>query len=94
MPQVLSELIRTAFIPEEGQKFIVADYSAVEARALSYLADEKWRIDVFHHGRDIYCESASRMFHVPVVKGGENGHLRQRGKVAELALHGSRMNNL
>ena len=86
VPQVLSELIRTAFIPEDGQKFIVADYSAVEARALSYLADEKWRIDVFHNGRDIYCESASRMFRVPVVKGGENGHLRQRGKVAELAL--------
>jgi len=86
VPGVLSELIRTAFIPEDGKKFIVADYSAVEARALSFLAGEQWRIDVFHSGRDIYCESASRMFHVPVVKNGENGHLRQRGKVAELAL--------
>jgi len=86
VPGVLSELIRTAFIPEDGKKFIVSDYSAVEARCLSYLADEKWRIEVFHEGRDIYCESASRMFHCKVVKNGENGHLRQRGKVAELAL--------
>ncbi len=86
VPGVLSELIRTAFIPEDGKKFIVADYSAVEARCLSFLAGEKWRIRVFHEGRDIYCESASRMFHCNVVKNGENGHLRQRGKVAELAL--------
>ena len=86
VPGVLSELIRTAFITEEGHKFIVSDYSAVEARALSFLAGEQWRIDVFHLGRDIYCESASRMFRVPVVKNGENSHLRQRGKVAELAL--------
>ena len=86
VPQVLSELIRTCFIPEENYKFIVSDYSAVEARALSYLAGETWRSEVFHNGRDIYCESASRMFGVPVIKGGENGHLRQRGKVAELAL--------
>ena len=86
VPGVLSELIRTAFIPEEGKKFIVSDYSAVEARCLSYLAGQKWRIEVFHEGRDIYCESASRMFHCRVVKNGENGHLRQRGKVAELAL--------
>lgn len=86
VPGVLSELIRTAFIPENGKKFIVSDYSAVEARCLSYLAGQEWRIEVFHEGRDIYCESASRMFHVPVVKNGVNGHLRQRGKVAELAL--------
>ncbi len=86
VPGVLSELIRTAFIPEDGKKFIVSDYSAVEARCLSYLAGQEWRIDVFHEGRDIYCESASRMFHCKVVKNGENGHLRQRGKVAELAL--------
>ena len=86
VPGVLSELIRTAFIPEDGKKFIVSDYSAVEARCLSYLAGQEWRIEVFHEGRDIYCESASRMFHVPVVKNGVNGHLRQRGKVAELAL--------
>jgi len=86
VPGVLSELIRTAFIPEGGKKFIVSDYSAVEARCLSYLAGQEWRIEVFHEGRDIYCESASRMFHVPVVKNGVNGHLRQRGKVAELAL--------
>ncbi len=86
VPGVLSELIRTAFIPEDRKKFIVSDYSAVEARCLSYLAGQEWRIEVFHEGRDIYCESASRMFHVPVVKNGVNGHLRQRGKVAELAL--------
>ena len=86
VPGVLSELIRTAFIPEDGKKFIVADYSAVEARCLSYLAGQEWRNEVFHEGRDIYCESASRMFHVPVVKNGVNAHLRQRGKVSELAL--------
>ena len=86
VPGVLSELIRTAFIPEDGKKFIVSDYSAVEARCLSYLAGQEWRNEVFHEGRDIYCESASRMFHCKVVKNGENGHLRQRGKIAELAL--------
>lgn len=86
VPGVLSELIRTAFIPAEGMKFIVADFSAVEARVLSYLAGEDWRIRVFHEGRDIYCESASRMFGVPVEKHGRNSHLRQKGKIAELAL--------
>ena len=86
VPGVLSELIRTAFIPREGYKFIVADYSAIEARVLSFLAREQWRIDVFHAGRDIYCESASKMFGVRVVKDGENGHLRQKGKICELAL--------
>lgn len=86
VPGVLSELIRTAFIPRPGYKFIVSDFSAIEARVLSYLAGEKWRADVFHNGRDIYCESASRMFGVPVVKHGQNAHLRQKGKIAELAL--------
>ena len=86
VPAVLSELIRTALIPREGCKFIVADYSAIEARVLSFLAGEQWRIDVFHAGRDIYCESASKMFHVPVEKNGVNGHLRQKGKICELAL--------
>ena len=86
VPGVLSELIRTAFIPAEGMKFIVADFSAVEARVLSYLAGEEWRMEVFHEGRDIYCESASRMFGVPVEKHGRNSHLRQKGKIAELAL--------
>lgn len=86
VPGVLSELIRTAFVPREGCKFIVSDFSAVEARALSYLAGEQWRMDVFHNGRDIYCESAARMFHCVVEKHGQNSHLRQRGKIAELAL--------
>ncbi len=86
VPGVLSELIRTAFIPRPGYKFIVSDFSAIEARVLSYLACEKWRQDVFHNGRDIYCESASRMFGVPVEKHGRNTHLRQKGKIAELAL--------
>ncbi len=86
VPGVLSELIRTAFVPREGYKFIVSDFSAVEARALSYLAGEQWRMDVFHNGRDIYCESAARMFHCVVEKHGQNSHLRQRGKIAELAL--------
>ncbi len=86
VPGVLSELIRTAFIPRPGYKFIVSDFSAIEARVLSYLAGEKWRQEVFHNGRDIYCESASRMFHVPVEKHGQNAHLRQKGKIAELAL--------
>lgn len=78
VPGVLSELIRTAFIPRPGYKFIVSDFSAIEARVLSYLAGENWRMDVFHNGRDIYCESASRMFGVPVEKHGQNAHLRQK----------------
>lgn len=86
VPDLLSQLIRTAFVPKEGCKFIVADFSAVEARALSWLAGEKWRMDVFAHNGDIYCESASQMFGVPVVKHGINGELRQKGKIAELAL--------
>ena len=86
VPGVLSELIRTAFIPRPGYKYIVSDFSAIEARVLSYLAGEKWRAEVFHKGRDIYCESASRMFGVPVEKHGINSHLRQKGKIAELAL--------
>ena len=84
--QVLSELIRTAFIPSEGHRFIVSDFSAIEARVVAYLAGEKWRLKVFEEGGDIYCASASRMFGVPVVKHGVNGHLRQKGKIAELAL--------
>ena len=84
--QVFSELIRTAFIPSPGHKFIVTDFSAIEARVIAWMAGEKWRLEVFENGGDIYCESASRMFKVPVVKGGVNGHLRQQGKVAELAL--------
>ena len=83
---VLSELIRTAFIPRPGYKFIVSDFSAIEARVLSHLAGEKWRAEVFRTGGDIYCASASQMFHVPVEKHGVNGHLRQKGKIAELAL--------
>ncbi len=86
IPEVLSELIRTAFIPKPGYKYIVADFSAIEARVLSFLAGEQWRIDVFREGKDIYCESASQMFGVPVEKNGVNGHLRQKGKIAELAL--------
>ena len=82
----LSELIRTALIPEPGCRFIVCDYSAIEARVIAWLADEQWRLDVFRNGGDIYCASASQMFKVPVVKHGENGHLRQKGKIAELAL--------
>ena len=86
IPEVLAQLIRTAFIPRSGYKYIVSDFSAIEARVLSHLASEKWRVEVFHNGRDIYCESASRMFSVPVEKHGINGHLRQKGKIAELAL--------
>lgn len=86
IPNVLSELIRTAFVPKPGYKYVVADFSAIEARVLSFLAGEQWRIDVFKNGKDIYCESASQMFKVPVVKNGINGHLRQKGKIAELAL--------
>lgn len=86
VPNVLSELIRTAFIPAPGYKFIVSDFSAIEARVLSYLAGEQWRMDVFHNGRDIYCETASRMFGCVVEKHGQNAHLRQKGKISELAL--------
>lgn len=86
IPNVLSELIRTAFIPKPGYKYIVSDFSAIEARVLSFLAGEQWRVNVFKAGKDIYCESASQMFGVPVVKNGINGHLRQKGKIAELAL--------
>lgn len=85
VPKVLSELIRTAFIPKEGSRFIVADFSAIEARVIAWLAGESWREKVFADGKDIYCMSASAMFHVPVVKHGINGELRQKGKVAELA---------
>ena len=86
VPDTLSQLIRTAFVPQENRKFIVADFSAIEARVIAWLADEKWRQDVFAEGKDIYCASASQMFGVPVEKHGVNGHLRQKGKIAELAL--------
>lgn len=86
IPDTLSQLIRTAFIARPGYKFIVSDYSAIEARVLSHLAGETWRTKVFADGKDIYCASASQMFHVPVEKHGVNGHLRQKGKIAELAL--------
>ena len=86
IPDTLSQLIRTAFIARPGYKFIVSDYSAIEARVLSHLAGETWRTKVFAEGKDIYCASASQMFHVPVEKHGINGHLRQKGKIAELAL--------
>ena len=86
VPQVLSELIRTAFIPKPGCKFFVADFAAIEARVIAWMAGESWRMDVFKAGGDIYCASASQMFKVPVVKHGVNGHLRQKGKIAELAL--------
>lgn len=82
---VLSQLIRTAFIAKPGCTFLVADYSAIEARVIAYLAGEKWRLETFANGGDIYCSSASQMFKVPVVKHGINGHLRQKGKIAELA---------
>ena len=86
VPDTLSQLIRTAFVPQEDRKFIVADFSAIEARVIAWLAGEKWRQDVFAEGKDIYCASASQMFGVPVEKHGVNGHLRQKGKIAELAL--------
>ena len=86
VPEVLSELIRTAFVPRDGYKFIVSDFSAIEARVLSFLAGESWRLKVFAKNGDIYCASASAMFHVPVEKHGQNAHLRQKGKIAELAL--------
>ncbi len=87
VPNTLSQLIRTAFVPQGDRKFIVADFSAIEARVIAWLAGEKWRRqDVFAEGKDIYCASASQMFGVPVEKHGVNGHLRQKGKIAELAL--------
>ena len=86
VPDTLSQLIRTAFIPRTGAKFIVADFSAIEARVIAWLAGEKWRQEVFAEGKDIYCASASQMFGVPVEKHGINSHLRQKGKIAELAL--------
>ena len=86
VPDTLSQLIRTAFVPKSGYKFIVADFSAIEARVLAWFAGEQWRQDVFANGGDIYCASASQMFKVPVEKHGINGHLRQKGKIAELAL--------
>ena len=85
IPDTLSQLIRTAFIPAPGYRYYVADFSAIEARVLSYLAGEQWRMEVFEKGGDIYCATASKMFGVPVVKHGENGELRQKGKQAELA---------
>ncbi|MCR0502953.1 DNA polymerase [[Clostridium] innocuum] len=86
IPDTLSQLIRTAFVPQDGRKFIVADFSAIEARVIAWLAGERWRLKVFQDGGDIYCASASQMFGVPVEKHGINGHLRQKGKIAELAL--------
>ena len=86
IPDTLSQLIRTAFIARGGYKFVVSDFSAIEARVLAYLAGETWRSRVFAEGKDIYCASASQMFGVPVEKHGINGHLRQKGKIAELAL--------
>ncbi|MCD8330863.1 MAG: DNA polymerase, partial [Lachnospiraceae bacterium] len=84
-PDVLSQLIRTMLIPKLGCTYIVADFSAIEARVLAWEAGETWRLDTFKNGGDIYCASASQMFGVPVVKHGVNGELRQKGKVAELA---------
>lgn len=86
IPDTLSQLIRTAFVPQDGRKFIVADFSAIEARVIAWFAGERWRLKVFADGGDIYCASASQMFGVPVEKHGVNGHLRQKGKIAELAL--------
>lgn len=86
VPLVLSELIRTAFVPKPGCRFYVADFSAIEARVIAWIGGEHWRQEVFANGGDIYCASASQMFHVPVEKHGVNGHLRQKGKIAELAL--------
>ena len=86
IPDTLSQLIRTAFVPQDGRKLIVADFSAIEARVIAWFAGERWRLKVFEDGGDIYCASASQMFHVPVEKHGINGHLRQKGKIAELAL--------
>lgn len=86
VPDTLSQLIRTAFVAKPGSRFIVADYSAIEARLTAYMADEQWRLQAFREGKDIYCASASAMFHCPVEKHGINGHLRQKGKISELAL--------
>ena len=86
VPDTLSQLVRTAFVSREGAKLIVSDFSAIEARVIAWYAGERWRLDAFTRGEDIYCASASQMFHVPVEKHGVNGHLRQRGKIAELAL--------
>ncbi len=86
IPDTLSQLIRTAFVPQDGRKFIVADFSAIEARVIAWIAGERWRLKVFEGGGDIYCASASQMFHCKVEKHGVNGHLRQKGKIAELAL--------
>ena len=86
IPDTLSQLIRTAFIPAKGMQFYVADFSAIEARVIAWLASEDWRTKIFIDGGDIYCASASKMFRVPVEKHGVNGHLRQKGKIAELAL--------
>ena len=83
---IFSQLVRTAFIPSPGNRFIVSDFSAIEARVIAWIAGEEWRLEVFRNDGDIYCESASHIYHVPVVKHGINGELRQRGKVAELAL--------
>ncbi len=83
---IFSQLVRTAFIPSPGNRFIVSDFSAIEARVIAWIAGEEWRLNVFRNDGDIYCESASHIYHVPVVKHGINGELRQRGKVAELAL--------
>lgn len=85
VPDVLSQLIRTAFVPREGMKFVVSDFSAIEARVISWMAGEKWKSAAFAAGKDIYCSTASQMFGVPVVKHGINGELRQKGKIAELA---------
>ena len=85
VPDVLSQLIRTAFVPRQGMKFVVSDFSAIEARVISWLAGENWKSEAFAAGQDIYCTTASQMFGVPVVKHGINGHLRQKGKIAELA---------
>lgn len=82
---VFSELVRTAFIPSKDRQFVVADFSAIEARVISWVAGEEWRLEAFRNGKDIYCETASRMYHCNVVKHGENGHLRQKGKISELA---------
>jgi len=86
VPDTLSQLIRTAFVPKPGHRFFVADFSAIEARVIAWLAGEQWRQDVFAKGGDIYSASASQMFKVPVEKHGVNGHLRQKGKITELAL--------
>ena len=84
-PDVLSQLIRTMLVPKEGCEFIVADFSAIEARVLAWEAEEQWVLDAFENGEDLYCATASQMFHVPVVKHGVNGELRQKGKIATLA---------